>query len=102
MKLLKTLLIAGAGLLIAGQASADEALAKAKNCMSCHNVDKKVVGPAYKEVAKKYAGQAGADKKLAETVIKGGKGNWGAVPMPPNKVTPEEADKLVKWILSQK
>ena len=81
---------------------ADEALAKAEKCMSCHNVDKKVVGPAYKEVAKKYAGQAGADKKLAETVVKGGKGNWGAVLMPPNKVTPEEADKLVKWILSLK
>ena len=95
-KLITVSLLAAAGMMTA------EALAKAKNCMSCHNVDKKVVGPAYKEVAKKYAGQAGADKKLAETVVKGGKGNWGAVPMPPNKVTPEEADKLVKWILSLK
>ena len=60
MKLLKTLLLAGAGLLIAGQASADEALAKAKNCMSCHAMDKKVVGPSYKDVAKKYAGNAAA------------------------------------------
>ena len=56
MKLLKTLLLAGAGLLIAGQASADEALAKAKNCMSCHAMDKKVVGPSYKDVAAKYKG----------------------------------------------
>ena len=102
MKAVHIAMMFAAGLGISGQVLADEALAKAKNCMSCHNVDKKVVGPAYKEVAKKYAGQAGADKKLAETVIKGGKGNWGAVPMPPNKVTPEEADKLVKWILSQK
>ena len=94
-KLITVSLLAAAGMMTAGFAQADEALAKAKNCMSCHNVDKKVVGPAYKEVAKKYAGQAGADKKLAETVVKGGKGNWGAVPMPPNKVTPEEADKRV-------
>lgn len=102
MKLITVSLLAAAGILSAGLAQADEALAKSKNCMTCHNVDKKVVGPAYKDVAKKYAGQAGAEAKLAETVIKGGKGNWGAVPMPPNKVTPEESQKLVKWILSLK
>ena len=102
MKLITVSLLAAAGILSAGVAQADEALAKSKNCMTCHNVDKKVVGPAYKDVAKKYAGQAGAEAKLAETVIKGGKGNWGAVPMPPNKVTPEESQKLVKWILSLK
>lgn len=102
-KLITVSLLAAAGMMTAGFAQADEALAKAKNCMSCHQVDKKVVGPSYKDVAKKYAGQAGADKTLAEKIIKGGKGNWGAVPMPPNpKVTPEEADKLVKWILSLK
>jgi cytochrome c len=102
MKLITVSLLAAAGVLSAGVAQADEALAKSKNCMTCHQLDKKVVGPAYKEVAKKYAGQAGAEAKLAETVIKGGKGNWGAVPMPPNKVTPEESQKLVKWILSLK
>ncbi|MFA7292366.1 MAG: c-type cytochrome [Rhodocyclaceae bacterium] len=102
MKLMTVSLLAAAGILSAGVAQADEALAKSKNCMTCHQLDKKVVGPAYKEVAKKYAGQAGAEAKLAETVVKGGKGNWGAVPMPPNKVTPEEAQKLVKWILSLK
>jgi cytochrome c len=102
MKLITVSLLAAAGILSAGVAQADEALAKSKNCMTCHQLDKKVVGPAYKEVAKKYAGQAGAEAKLAETVIKGGKGNWGAVPMPPNKVTPEESQKLVKWILSLK
>ena len=102
MILITVSLLAAAGILSAGVAQADEALAKSKNCMTCHQIDKKVVGPAYKEVAKKYAGQAGAEAKLAETVIKGGKGNWGAVPMPPNKVTPEESQKLVKWILSLK
>lgn len=102
MKLITVSLLAAAGILSAGVAQADEALAKSKNCMTCHNVDKKVVGPAYKDVAKKYAGQKDAEAKLAATVISGGKGNWGAVPMPPNKVTPEEAQKLVKWILSLK
>ena len=102
MKLITVSLLAAVGILSAGVAQTDEALAKSKNCMTCHQIDKKVVGPAYKEVAKKYAGQAGAEAKLAETVIKGGKGNWGAVPMPPNKVTPEESQKLVKWILSLK
>ena len=101
-KLITVSLLAAAGMMSAGVVQADEALAKAKNCMSCHQLDKKVVGPAYKEVAAKYAGQKDAVDKLAEKVVKGGKGNWGAVPMPPNKVTPEEADKLVKWILSLK
>ncbi len=92
-----------AGLVMAGQAQADEALAKAKNCMACHQVDKKVVGPAYKEVAAKYKGDAKAPAMLAEKVIKGGSGTWGAVPMPPNAtVTPDEAKKLVAWVLSQK
>ena len=102
MKRSSCLIALAASLLAAPAAFANADLAQKKNCMSCHQVDKKVVGPAYKEVAKKYAGQAGADKKLAETIVKGGKGNWGAVPMPPNKVTPEEADKLAKWILSLK
>jgi cytochrome c len=101
MKLITVSLLAAAGILSAGVAQADEALAKAKNCMSCHNVDKKVVGPAYKEVAKKYT--AKDEAMLVEKVLKGGKGNWGTVPMPPNAaVKPEEAQKLVKWILSLK
>ena len=92
-----------AGLACAGAALADEALAKAKNCLACHNADKKIVGPSYKEVAKKYAGQKDAEAKLVEKVLKGGKGSWGDVPMPPNAtVKPEEAAKLVKWILSLK
>ena len=91
-----------AGLGVAGQAMADEALAKAKNCMACHAIDKKIVGPAYKDVAAKYKGDAGAVDKLASTVKAGGKGVWGEIPMPPNNVTPDEAKKLVTWILSQK
>lgn len=91
-----------AGLGVAGQAMADEALAKAKNCMACHAIDKKIVGPAYKDVAAKYKGDAGAVDKLAAKVKAGGKGVWGQIPMPPNNVTPDEAKKLVTWILSQK
>lgn len=94
-------LLATAGILSAGVVQADEALAKAKNCLACHQVDKKVVGPAYKDVAKKYT--AKDEAMLVEKVLKGGKGNWGPVPMPPNAaVKPEEATKLVKWILSLK
>ncbi|HNH24519.1 MAG TPA: c-type cytochrome [Accumulibacter sp.] len=84
-----------------GNVHADEALAKAKNCLACHAVDKKVVGPSYKDVAKKYT--AKDEAMLAEKIIKGGKGNWGAIPMPPNaSVSADEANKLVKWILGQK
>ena len=103
MKLIKTLLLAGAGLLIAGQASADEALAKAKNCMSCHAVDKKIVGPSYKDVAKKYAGNAGAAATLEAKVKKGGSGVWGTIPMPPNPaVADADIKKLVAWVLATK
>ena len=101
MQAIPLLLLATASLLSAGAAQADEALAKSKNCLSCHAMDKKVVGPSYKDVAKKYT--ANDEAMLAEKVIKGSKGVWGPVPMPPNpSVTPDEATKLVKWILSQK
>lgn len=91
-----------AGVVMAGQAQADEALAKAKNCMACHAIDKKMVGPAYKEVAAKYKGDAKAPAMLAEKIKAGGKGVWGQIPMPPNNVTPEEASKLAAWVLAQK
>ncbi len=84
-------------------ALADMALATAKNCMACHAVDKKLVGPSYKEVAAKYAGQADAVDKLSGKVIKGGAGAWGPVPMPANaQVSADEAKKLVTWIMTQK
>jgi cytochrome c len=79
------------------------ALAKAKNCMACHAINTKLVGPAYKDVAAKYAGQKGAEDKLVAKVMKGGSGVWGPVPMPANpQVSEAEAHTLVKWVLSQK
>jgi cytochrome c len=82
---------------------ADQALATAKNCMACHAVDRKLVGPAYKEVAAKYAGQKDAVDKLSAKIIKGGAGVWGPVPMPANpQVSEAEAKKLAAWVLSQK
>ena len=85
----------------AAPAMADEALAKAKNCMACHAVDKKLVGPAYKDVAKKHAGDAGAVDLLAGRIMKGSSGVFGPVPMPPNAgVNDAEARKLVAWILT--
>ena len=102
MKSVYIAMMAAAGIVMAGQAHADEALAKAKNCMSCHAIDKKLVGPSYKDVAAKYKGDAKAPAMLAAKVKAGGKGNWGEIPMPPNNVTPEEASKLVAWVLSQK
>ncbi len=84
-------------------AMADLALATAKNCMACHAVANKLVGPSYKEVAAKYAGQADAADKLAAKVMKGGSGVWGVIPMPANpQVSAAEAKTLVTWILSQK
>jgi len=94
---------AAAGFAVCAPAMADLQLATAKNCMACHAVDKKVVGPAYKDVAAKYAGQKDAADKLEAKVLKGGSGVWGPVPMPANaQVTPAEAKKLVAWILAQK
>lgn len=89
--------------LIAGPAFANADLAQKKNCMACHAVDKKVLGPAFKDVAAKYAGQKDAVDKLTQKVLKGGSGAWGAVPMPANaQVTEAEARQLVQWVLTQK
>jgi cytochrome c len=84
-------------------AMANADLAKAKNCMACHAVANKLVGPAFKDIAAKYAGQKDAEDKLSAKVQKGGSGAWGAVPMPANpQVSEAEAHTLVKWVLSQK
>ena len=102
---MKALLFIGlaASVLASNAALANADLAKAKNCIACHAIDKKVVGPAYKDVAAKYAGQKDAEDKLVQKVLKGGGGVWGPVPMPPNtQVSDAEARTLVKWILSQK
>jgi cytochrome c len=97
------LLILLVGSLISTPVLADQALAKAKNCLSCHTVDKKVVGPAYQDVARKYVGQKDAADKLASKIMKGGAGVWGVIPMPVNsQVNEAEAKKLANWVLSLK
>jgi cytochrome c len=103
MKALLLIGLAGAVLSTSAMAADEMELAKSKNCMACHAVGNKVVGPAYKEVAAKYAGQKDAEDKLVQKVLKGGSGVWGPVPMPPNtQVNEAEAHRLVKWILSLK
>ena len=95
--------VATLALLSAGVASANEELAKKSACLACHQIDKKLVGPAYKEVAKKYAGDAGAEAKLIGKVKAGGSGVWGAIPMPPNAaISDADIKTLVKWILAMK
>jgi cytochrome c len=81
---------------------ADQALANTKNCMACHAVERKLVGPSYKEIAKKYAANKDAVELLAGKIVKGGSGVWGAIPMPANpQVNDADAKKLAAWILSQ-
>lgn len=88
----------------ASPALASMELAQKKSCMACHATDKKLVGPAYKEVAAKYTGQKDAIAQLAERIQKGsvpGKGNWGAIPMPANpQVSADEAKQLAAWVMS--
>ncbi len=99
----RALLIMAAMAAISAPALADEALAKSKNCMACHAVDKKLVGPSYKDIAKKYAGDAKAVDMLATKIIKGGSGVWGAIPMPANpQVNEADAKKLAAWVMGQK
>lgn len=78
------------------------ALLKKNNCLACHAVDKKVVGPSYKDVAAKYRGQADAEAKLITKVTKGGKGSWGSMPMPPQSAKADDIKAMVKFVLSLK
>ena len=103
MKPLFAVFSAAFALLVAGPALANAELAQKKNCMACHAVDKKLVGPSYKDVAAKYAGQKDAVDKLVVKVLKGGSGVWGPVPMPANpQVTEADAKKLAAWVLTIK
>ena len=95
-------LIALALPLYAVPAHASLELATKSKCTTCHQVDKKLLGPTFKQVAAKYKGDAKAPAMLAEKIKAGGKGVWGQIPMPPNNVTPEEASKLAAWVLAQK
>jgi len=99
----RALLLAALGLATAAPALADLALATSKNCMSCHAVDRKILGPSFKDIAAKYKDNKGAPDLLAGKIIKGGSGVWGPVPMPANnQVSDADAKKLVAWILSTK
>lgn len=106
MSKLYTAIAAGAfAAALAAPALADDqlALAQKSGCTACHSVDKKIVGPAYKDVAAKYRGDKSAEAKLITKVEKGGSGVWGQIPMPPNpQVKPEDVKKLVEWVLSLK
>ena len=103
MKSIVISMIAAAGLMAAGSAMATDMpeLAKKNGCTACHTIDKKLVGPAWMDVAKKYKGVAGEDAQLEAKVAKGGAGVWGSMPMPPNAPRVSEADikTLVKFVL---
>jgi cytochrome c len=103
MKIAAVILVAGVLAMGAGAAQANEELLKKSGCTACHSIDKKVVGPSYKEVAAKYRGDAGAAAKLADKVKKGGQGVWGPVPMPPNaNVSDADIKTMVAYILTLK
>lgn len=101
---MKALVLATAlvGILASSMAMANADLAKTKNCMGCHAVDNKVLGPSFKDVVAKYSGQKDAQAELVQSVMKGSSGKWGAIAMPANNVTEAEAKSLVTWILSLK
>ncbi|SCX68757.1 c-type cytochrome [Variovorax sp. EL159] len=99
----RVLLLVALGLGVAAPAFADLALATSKNCMSCHAVERKVLGPSFKDVAAKYKDDKGAVDTLAAKIMKGGSGVWGPVPMPANnQVSEADAKKLAAWVLSTK
>ena len=97
-----TALVFAAGGALAQAADPGATLAQQKNCLACHSVATKIVGPAYKDIAKKYDTQKDAAAMLAAKIIKGGTGVWGSVPMPPQPVSAAEAQQLVAWVLKQK
>ncbi len=102
MRLVLIALVA-AGTLAAGTVAASEKLAQASGCMTCHAIDKKLIGPGYKEVAAKYKDDKGAEARLMQKVKAGSTGVWGTIPMPPNAhVKDDDIKVLVRWVLSQK
>lgn len=95
--------LAGVAALVAfsnAQAATGEELFKSKPCVACHKTDAQLVGPAFTAVAEKHRGDAGAVATIADHIKNGSQGVWGAIPMPPNPVTEEEATILAEWILS--
>jgi cytochrome c len=103
MKALFTTAVLALGAMSVNLAHASPELAKAKNCMACHAIGSKLVGPSFKDIAAKYAGNKDAEANLAGKIRKGSTGVWGAIPMPANaNVNEAEAATLSKWVLSQK
>lgn len=103
-KTLSTLImLTGAALSMPTALAADgETIFKGKPCVACHSVETKMIGPSFKEVAAKYAGQTDASSIIIQSMKAGSQNKWGAIPMPPNMLTDEEANALAEWILSQK
>ncbi len=102
MKFAALALTIAAGAVLSLPAQASDELAKKYMCLTCHTVDKKLVGPSYHDVAVKYKGDKGAEAKLAEKIKKGGVGAWGQIPMPPNDKVPDaDVNALVKWVLTK-
>jgi cytochrome c len=96
-----TVILAFTTLPVASVCMANEALAKKNDCFACHSVANKLVGPAYRDVASKYTGQAGAEDQLVHSIREGSSGKWGDIPMPAHpKLSEADAHRLAKWILS--
>jgi cytochrome c len=92
-----------AGSMLAAPAQANDVLLKKYSCVACHAMEEKMVGPAFKEISKRYAGQADAQKVVIESIKKGGTGKWGKIPMPPaSGISDDDAKALATWVLSQK
>ncbi|ODV42147.1 cytochrome C [Cupriavidus sp. UYMMa02A] len=100
MQITRIAIAAAACALFSAAAHASPELAASKACMACHSVDKKLVGPAFKDVAAKYKGSKDSAAQLSGSILKGSSGKWGPVPMPANRVTDAEADTLAKWVLT--
>ena len=97
------LVVAGAAMFVTAGAQASEPLAQSSGCMTCHAVDRKVIGPSFKDVAAKYSGNKAAEADLFKKVKAGGKGVWGDMPMPPNAhIKDEDIKTLVRWVLTAK
>jgi len=93
-------ILIGAAVLVSAPAFASKELAQKNACLACHTVDKKLVGPAYQDVAKKYAGQKDAEANLVKSIKAGGSGKWGPVPMPAQAaLSDSDAKTLAAWIL---
>ena len=102
MKFAALALTVASGAVLSLPAQASDELAKKYMCLTCHTVDKKLVGPSYHDIAVKYKGDKGAEANLAEKIKKGGVGAWGQIPMPPNdKVPAADLNALVKWVLTK-